>query len=54
MVENAANWRWPGGVNVGDFGAEPKAVAGDEGFGFVLERNVSKIESGVGAQVSQA
>ena len=52
--EDAADWGWEGGGHGGNSGAEPAAVASDEGFGIVLERDVSEVKRGVGEEVSQA
>jgi len=40
-------------VNSGNSGAEPEAFAGDAGFGVLLEGDISKIETGVGEEVSE-
>ena len=52
--EDAADWGWEGGGHGGNSGSEPAAVASDEGFGIVLERDVSEVKRGVSEEVSQA
>ena len=52
--EDAADWGWKGGGHGGNSGSKPAAVASDEGFGIVLERDVSEVKRGVSEEVSQA
>ena len=52
--EDAADWGWEGGDHGGNSGSEPAAVASDEGFGIVLERDVSEVKRGVSEEVPQA
>ena len=43
--EDAADWEWEGGGHGRNSGSEPETVAGDEGFGIVLERDVSEVKA---------
>ena len=52
--EDASDRGWEGGGHGGNSGSEPAAVASDEGFGIVLERDVSEVKGGVSEEVSQA
>ena len=52
--QDSADWGWQGRVDGGNSGTEPEAPAGDAGFGVLLERDVSKIETGIGEEVSEA
>ena len=52
--ETAGDWRWKGGGDDGDSGAEPPAFAGHARFGVVLGKNVPGLAAGVTTEISEA